>query len=296
MEHRSGRRKNLMVTAWVCAGILLLVLGLVAALELGAAGRQQAQEEARTPVPEVQPSETENTELPVSESTLPILDLPENPYTPEDFTYAGLYQTLESGACLLGIDVSAWQETIDWPQVKGAGMDFAMIRMAWRGSSEGGIFADNRAEENYYGAKKAGMKVGGYFFSQAITPEEAVEEAEFFLDMIKDWELEMPIVYDWEFAGGPRTDGMDDEAITACALAFCQTIEAAGYDAMVYFNPRMAYYEINLEVLKEYGLWLAMWDTEMTFPYKVDMWQYTDQGSVPGIETNVDMNIYFLYE
>ena len=295
MGDRCSKRKKLIVTVWICVGILLLTLGLVVALELGAAGQQQTQEETRTPAPEIQPSETEKGELSVSESTLPILDLPENPYTPEDFTYAGLYQTLESGECLLGVDVSAWQEAIDWSQVKGAGMDFAMIRMAWRGSSEGGIFADNRAEENYYGAKKAGMLVGGYFFSQAITPEEAVEEAEFLLNMVDGWELELPLVYDWEFAGGSRTENMDEETINACTVAFCDTIAAAGYEAMVYFSP-VNDYEINLEALKDHKFWMALWMPEMDFDYRVDMWQYTDSGSVPGINTPVDMNILFLYE
>ena len=289
MEKTRNNRKKLMLAVWVCVALLLVAVAAAMALEIRESRKPEAQLQSDF-VPETSEQQEE------SQTGKTGWDLPKNPYGPEDFSYEGDYLVCHAGESRIGVDVSAWQEEIDWGQVKEAGIDFAMIRFAWRGNTEGGIYEDERARENYAGAKEAGLQVGGYFFSQAITPEEAVEEAEFLLKMIAEWELEMPIVYDWEFAGGPRTDGMDNEAITACALAFCQTIEAAGYEAMVYFNPRMAYYEINLEALKAYGLWLAMWDTEMTFPYKVDMWQYTDSGEVPGINTPVDMNILFLYE
>lgn len=291
MEKVREKSTYLVWTVWICVGILVIAIGVLAFLEARSAQKQRSMEDTQPAAP--RPAETETTLPAETEPTLPILDLPENPYGPEDFGYRGRYLTCTAGPCMLGIDVSAWQEEINWPLVKAAGMDFAMIRLAWRGSSEGGIFADERAVENYTGAKAAGVQVGGYFFSQAITPEEAVEEAEFLLDMIGGWEFDLPIVFDWEFAGGPRTDGMDARAITDCAKAFCQTIETAGYDAMIYFNPHMAYYQIYLEELKQYDFWLAMWETDMEFPYKVNMWQYTDQGSVPGIEGSVDLDIYF---
>ena len=115
------------------------------------------------------------------------------------------------------------------------------------------------------------------------------------LEMVKDWELDMPIVYDWERSAN-RTADIDKQTLTDCALAFCQRIEEAGYEAMTYFNIRQIYNEVYIEELEDYGLWLAMYDAPMTFPYKVGMWQYTARGSVPGIGTNVDLNIYFEYE
>ena len=138
--------------------------------------------------------------------------------------------------------------------------------------------------------------VGAYFFSQAVTPEEAVEEAQFILDMIQDWKLDMPIVFDWEDAGGTRPVGMDPRTLTDCAKAFCQTIEDAGYEAMVYTNWNQAFYDYYLEELTDYGLWLAMYEAEMVFPYKIDMWQYSCTGSVPGINGDVDLNIFFKYD
>jgi len=180
--------------------------------------------------------------------------------------------------------------------VKAAGMEFAMIRLGWRGNTEGNIGEDSTAAANYRGAKDAGMQVGGYFFSQAVTAEEAVEEAEFVLEMIKDWKMDLPIVFDWEDAGGTRPVGMDPRTLTDCAKAFCQTIENAGYEAMVYTNWNQAFYDLYLEELAEYDLWLAMYEADMEFPYKIDMWQYSCTGSVPGVEGPVDLNIYFKYD
>lgn len=294
MEKTPEKSTYLKWTVWICAGVLVLAVGLLAFLEVAAAQKRKSMQDPQSAEP--QTSETEITQPENTEETLPILDLPENPYGTGDFINEGGYLTCTAGKSMRGVDVSAWQEEIDWPQVKEAGIEFAMIRLAWRGSSEGGIFADQQAVRNYEGAKAAGVQVGGYFFSQAITPEEAVEEAEYLLAMIEGWEFDLPIVYDWEFAGGPRTDGMDARGITECAKAFCSTIVEAGYQPMIYFNPHMAYYQIYLEELEEYGFWLAMWKEEMDFPYKVNMWQYTDQGFVPGIEGNVDLDIYFIYE
>ena len=292
MKKARNQRIKLLWAVWSCAGILAAAIGLLVFLEMTAAKKPESQEQT-TPSG---PSAAETVQPEPTEETLPVLDLPENPYGPGDFESQGQYMTCTVGPSLAGVDVSAWQEEIDWPQVKAAGMEFAMIRLAWRGSSEGGIFTDEQAVRNYEGARAAGLQVGGYFFSQAITPEEAVEEAEYLLALIDGWQIDLPIAYDWEFAGGPRTDGMDARAITECAKAFCRTIEAAGYDAMIYYNPHMAYYQIYLEELEEYGFWLAMWQEEMDFPYKVDVWQYTDQGAVPGIEGDVDLDLYFIYD
>lgn len=270
---------------------------VVAVLTVWAVTRPQPQVDKPSKEPvRTEPTEPETSQPEETGPKRPVLNLPENPYGPEDFSEVEGYLTCTAGKAMIGVDVSAWQDAIDWNLVKEAGMEFAMIRLAWRGTSEGGIYADDRAEENYLAAKAAGLQVGGYFFSQAITPEEAEEEAKFLLEMIEGWELELPIVFDWEFVDGARTEGMRAKTLTACAEAFCRTIGEAGYRPMVYFNPTMAYYRIDLEALEEYDFWLAMWKTEMDFPYKVDMWQYTDQGSVPGIEGEVDLDIYFIYE
>ncbi len=238
-----------------------------------------------------EPSLTET--VPTQTETL----VPENPYGPMDFGYEGDYLTCLTGESMLGVDLSYWQgDSIDWEQVAGAGVEFVIIRMAWRGTQKGTISQDEYAALNYQGARAAGLKVGGYFFSQAITPQEAVEEAEFLLDMVQDWEIEMPLVFDWEYIdSSARTADMDGQTLTACSKAFCDTIQKAGYEAMIYFNPDQAWRKLNLEELVGYEFWLAHYATTMTYQHRIHMWQYTDQGSVPGIDGNVDLNLYMTY-
>jgi len=220
--------------------------------------------------------------------------LTENPYEPEDFTEANGYLTGPEGQSVLGIDISQWQGDIDWQQVADAGVKFALIRVGGRGTGEEGkLYTDDNAQKNYEGATNAGVAVGCYFFSQAITEEEAIEEAQFLLEQVEGWEITMPIVCDWEYMEDSRAENLPATQIMACVKAFCDEIAAAGHTPMVYFNRRMIANGFDLEQMADYHFWLAQYDTEMDFPYRVDMWQYSASGSVPGISGNVDMNLYF---
>lgn len=219
-----------------------------------------------------------------------------NPLTPENFAYEGDYLTCLSAEAVLGIDVSVWQGQIDWEQVKAAGVRFAMIRLGYRSMNEGTIHEDSMARANYTGARAAGITVGAYFFSQAVSPEEAEQEAEFVLELVEEWELEMPIVYDWEHTGqDTRTADVDARTLTDCVNTFCRTVEAQGHKAMVYFNAHQAEHSMYLEELAGYPFWFAQYDQMLECPYRVDMWQYTNKGRVPGISTDVDMNLFFIY-
>ena len=297
MEQTTKKKTDWIIwSVWILVAVAMVLVAIVA-IALFKKFQPLTVEETQTPstVPQSTQTPTES----VTEETglsYPVLDLEPNPYGPEDFDFRGRYLECTAGPCNIGVDVSYWQGDINWPLVKAAGMEFAMIRLGWRGNTEGNIGEDSTAAENYRGAKDAGLEVGGYFFSQAVTPEEAVEEAEFVLELIKDWKMDMPIVFDWEDAGGSRPVGMHPRLLTDCAKAFCETIENAGYDAMVYTNWNQAFYDLYLEELSEYGLWLAMYEADMEFPYKIDMWQYSCTGSVPGVTGPVDLNIYFKYE
>lgn len=220
-----------------------------------------------------------------------------NVFTPKDFAYEGDYLTCLTDQSVLGIDVSKYQGKIDWQQVKEAGVEFVMIRLGYRGYGQGTLNEDPMAQENYRGAKAAGLKVGAYFFSQAISVEEAEEEAEYAMQIARDWELDMPLVYDWEcLADDYRTIGVDARLLTDCTKAFCDAVKAQGLTPMIYFNPNQSRKQMYLAELTGYDFWLAMYSDQMDYPYKVDMWQYTNQGSVPGISGNVDINLYFPYE
>lgn len=275
----------------IVAAILILVLVIWVCIALSSEVFT-----IRKPDPTAEPTSQTRPE----ETTGPTLPPPEeNPYGPVDFETdeeTGEI-TLTSGNAIKGIDVSVWQGEIDWQQVKDSGVEFAIIRVGGRGMTEGGFYTDDNAQDYYEGATAAGLKVGAYFFSQAITVEEAVEEAEFVLDMVKDWDVQMPLVFDWEYMGGDvRTSKMDSRTLTDMAKAFCDTIAAAGYEPMIYFGRSQSMNMMKLEELVDYPFWLAMYSTVMDYPYKIDMWQYTDQGTVPGIEGNVDLNLMFTYE
>ncbi len=216
------------------------------------------------------------------------------PYSPEDFVQdQDGFMECVSIPFSTGIDVSLFQGEIDWQQVKAAGVEFVFIRVGGRGTTDGGLYTDSRAQDYYRGAKEAGLQVGAYFFSQAISQQEAREEAEFALKQVKKWELDLPLVYDWEWAEkGSRTDAMTGSLLTKCTLEFCQTVEAAGIQPMIYFNESQGLDMLELSQLQQYPFWLAMYDGAMDFPYRVDYWQYSESGKVDGIDVPVDLNIF----
>ena len=246
--------------------------------------------------PRQNPEPTAPTTEPIATViTEPTLPPPEaNPIGLGDFAMENGYLTCITAESVLGIDVSVWQGDINWQKVKQAGVEFAMIRVAARDVEKGDLFEDRCAQANYAGASAAGIKVGAYIFSQAITVAEAVEEANYLVELIQDWNVEMPVVFDWEYySDTARTAKVDARTLTDCSKAFCDAVKAAGYEPMIYFNISHSQDRIYIRELTDYKFWLARYDTVLNYPYKIDMWQYTDSGSVPGINGNVDINLYF---
>lgn len=212
---------------------------------------------------------------------------------------AGFYEYFnEAGEkiSVTGIDVSKYQGVIDWKKVREAGVEFAILRLGYRGWTEGTLEIDNYYETNVKAAVEAGVKVGVYFFSQAITVEEAVEEAEFVLEKIRDYDITYPVIFDTEDVPNynARANNLSRDFRTDICIAFCDTIAAAGYRPMVYASTRWMIMGIDLERLTAYDKWYAYYGTSFTFPYQYQMLQYSDTGSVPGIEGNVDLDISFV--
>ena len=194
-----------------------------------------------------------------------------------------------------GIDVSKWQGDIDWDKVKADGVEFVMIRAGYRGSKTGALVEDPNFLVNIRGATRAGLKVGVYFFTQAINEVEAVEEASMVLALCEGYDLEYPVIIDSEGAGGEgRADALDMETRTRVCAAFCETIKNAGYEPGVYAS--RSWYNANLEVkdLDKYRIWLAEYRSTPLYAGYYDMWQYTSKGRVDGIEGNVDLNISYM--
>ncbi len=195
-----------------------------------------------------------------------------------------------------GIDISKEQGLIDFNKVKKAGIDFVMIKAGARGYGSGQLILDENFEKNLQGATQAGLETGVYFFSQAVTETEAVEEASIVLTSLKETKLIYPIVFDMESIKGDtaRIDSLKKEDRTKIAKAFLETVKTAGYKTMIYGDKEWLLTKINLSTLSEYDIWLSQEADIPDYPYKFSIWQYSFNGTVDGISGKVDMNISFI--
>lgn len=230
-------------------------------------------------------------------SVSPIPTLPPNTLAAECFGSENGYKTYVSDTvnAALGLDVSSHQGAIDWTAVAESGIDYVILRAGYRGYGDGSIHEDETFAANIAAASQAGLKIGVYFFSQALSTEEAEAEAHTVLSLIKDYQIDYPVYFDWEPVSdeNARTATISSTDLTACAKRFCETIQEAGYRAGVYFNLNMAQQHYLLYELKDYAFWLAEYQDTPSYPFAFGMWQYTNQGYVPGIETSVDLNLAF---
>lgn len=233
----------------------------------------------------------------------PILDVPMADYSDGEFvtdekTKLKSFEVDGKSVTSHVVDVSKYQGDIDWKAVKSYGIDGAMIRAGIRGYGSGEIVADTNFDTNMKNALAEGLKTGAYFFSEAITVEEAKEEAEFLLNAVKPYKVKLPLVLDLEMIDGDdgRNEKLSKEEMTKVALAFMKEIEDAGYQAMLYGNIRTISEMVDLTQFEDYGLWFAYYSNEIYIPYKVSMWQYASDGKVDGISTDCDVNLMFTQE
>ncbi len=195
-----------------------------------------------------------------------------------------------------GIDVSSFQGSIDWQQVAADGVEFAIIRLGLRGyGEEGRLVLDEYFVRNIEGATAAGIDVGVYFFTQALTPQEAEEEADFVLEALAPYSLRCTVILDVEDveAADARTNSLTMEQWTDHCIAFFDKIEAAGYRPMIYGNIKTFLLMLDLTRLERYPKWFAAYTPYFYYPYDFKIWQYTDSAGVAGISGNVDMNLSF---
>ena len=297
------KRPRIRVEA-VMAGIALLaaaVLGLVIFISMPYFGAGEDPELLPHKHEAIQatlpPAADETLPAPTEEPTVPTIPPDPNPYGRNDFQYnRSNYLLLQNVESYAGVDVSAYQGDIDWDAVAKSGIEFAMIRLGYRGYESGKLVEDEYARDNLAGAAAAGLKIGAYFFSQALTFDEVEEELQFMLDVLGEHYLAMPLVLDWEIpTATARTANMDARMLTDMQLYFCQRATGIGYKPMIYFNWHQSEHLYYLHELEDYPFWLALYQDRMTYPWDVEMWQYTSSGKVPGIPGPVDINVYMPY-
>lgn len=194
-----------------------------------------------------------------------------------------------------GIDVSVHQGEIDWASVKKSGVEFAYIRLGFSSYADGQIYMDKYFEKNIEEAQNNGIEVGVYFFSQAVSTEEAVKEARYVLSKIKGKNVKLPIGFDMEpVTENDRIKALTVEQKTEVADAFGRIIRKHGRETLIYGNPEWIANNIDLSLLTDYKIWLAHYTSMSSFEYDYAMWQYSSTGRVAGINTNVDLNIMFV--
>ena len=225
-------------------------------------------------------------------------DIEKNPYDVELFTGEGLDKFYEDDdyTVRLGIDVSKFQGSINWQKVKDAGIEFVFIRIGYRGYGYGDLAEDVRFRENIKGANEVGIDTGVYIFAQSISEEEAIEEAEYILSLIEGYEVNMPIVYDFEpiRKDVARTDDITGEQLTKNAVAFSERIREGGCEPMIYINMPFEAFMYDLSALSDTLIWYADYEILPQTPYRYEFWQFTNEGRVPGISGTVDLNLEFV--
>lgn len=301
-QHSARKRgkpmKSELVMILVAMASALMLMGmLIACIPYYDTGTQEiADPEPLLQQQREQEQEEPPEEPPTEETQMPTVPPEKNPYNRRDFQFgSNNYLLCTQQDSYPGIDVSSFQGLIDWQKVKASGIRFAMIRLGYRGYGQAGnMVEDDYARRNLEEARKAGLEIGAYFFSQATTVDEVDDEIFFFMKILGDTELTMPIVLDWERVGveTARTNNVDAETLTAMQKHFCKTMVDFGYTPMVYFNWHLAESNLYLSELEDYPFWLALYQNYMTYPFRVEMWQYTCTGRVPGIQGDVDINVY----
>jgi len=229
--------------------------------------------------------------VPIDES------LPKNNYDIDNLTDEnGMYVYTKDGQVTskFGIDVSSHQGDIDWEAVADEGVEFAFIRAVYRGYGTGKLVVDEKCLENIEGAQAAGIDVGVYVFSQAISQAEVLEEAGTVIDLLDGYTLQLPIVFDVEKVGDSqaRTNSLTVEERTNLTIAFLEAVKNAGYEPMVYHNTEMGAMLVDLTQLTDYPKWFAGYNKEFYWPYEYDIWQYSENGSINGINGKVDFDIW----
>lgn len=288
------RRKRTIFLAAIILLVAILVIGTVVILLRG----------PRDSVVElISSTDTEYVvdDLYEGKMTIPRFDIPANSYDPESFSERRGIVSYEGGTSRTGINVNMQKGEIDWEAVAAGGVDFAMIRVGFRMNETGIIVADTSFEDNMQGAIDAGIPVGVYFYSKAVTETEAEEEATFVLEQIRGYNVTYPVAFYWEYDLADdgskdlnsRTVRCNGDQVTGFIDTFCKKVKASGRTAAFYCNKSMGYGSLDLAKLSGYDMWYAEFRSIPSFYYDFAMWQYTKEGNVPGIEKTVPVTLCF---
>ena len=225
--------------------------------------------------------------------------IPVNSYNTENFRledgFMAYFDEEGNKVSHLGVDMSYHQQMVNWEELKNSECEFVMLRCGYRGYTEGGLIVDEKFDEYAQAANDAGIPLGVYFFTQAVSVEEAEAEADFVLSLIEKYQISYPVALDTEFVSDKeartRTTEISDELRSEMCIAFCNKIKEAGYYPMIYAGENWMRRNLNLDMLQEYDFWAPQYLEENDFMYDFTIWQYTESGFIPGVDGEVDLNI-----
>ena len=288
----SAKKRTFFVVVIAVLAVIIVIVSAVVLLK----GPRDALVE---PLGTTETGELEVNDLYEGKMTIPNFDFPKNSYKPDSFVENNGVVTYEDGDSFMGINVNSKLGDIDWQKVKESGVSFVMIRVGYRGNERGKISPDENFITNIEGALEAGLPVGVYFYSKAVTDAEAEEEASFVLDQIKGYSVTYPIAYYWEYDRkndgtvdqNSRTVRCNGEQVTGFIDTFCSKISGSGFDASFYCSKSMGYESLDLSRLSNYDMWYSELHSKPSFYYDFAMWQYTKEGDVPGISQKVPITI-----
>lgn len=313
LKRMKNRTKLYMVL--LSLGVILFVIGVLTGILIGSISASKKAEDEKAsaadePVieaatvsrPQVIVSDKEekkvtNVYIPARERVLG--QIPVNSYKLENFYiddgFMAYHDDEGNKLSHLGLDLSYHQEHVDFAALKEAGVEFVMLRCGYRGYSEGGLVKDEKFDEYASACNEYGIPLGVYFFTQAVSVEEAVREAEFTLDLIKDYDISYPVAFDTEYVSdkGARTniEEIEEDLRSDMCIAFCEKILEAGYYPMIYASENWIRRDLNYEKLQDYDFWAPQYLEENDFMYDFTIWQYTEKGFIQGVDEQVDLDI-----
>ena len=298
-RRRRKRRRNLTET------LLIMFLGFVMCFIVGAVIiHNKSSKEIAEVQEELDTVIEEQSHVNVTKVYVPKRDVKEgnvtlNSYNPDNFRidngFMAYFDDDGNKISHLGCDLSYHNKSVNFDELAAAGCEFVMLRCGYRGYSEGGMVKDEKFETYASEAERVGIKVGVYFFTQALTPEEARDEADFTLSIIKYHNISYPVAFDTEYIDDEEartnTTEISDELRSEICTAFCERIKEEGYYPMIYASENWFRRSLEVESLKQYDFWAPQYLEENYFLYDFTIWQYTDEGSIPGVSGPVDLDI-----
>lgn len=242
-------------------------------------------------------SKVTNVYIPARERILG--QIPVNSYKTENFYiddgFMAYHDDEGNKISHLGVDLSYHQENVNWDELSESGIEFVMLRCGYRGYSEGGLVKDEKFDEYARACNERDIPLGVYFFTQAVSVEEAEREAEFTLELIKDYKISYPVAIDTEYVSDSEArtnlEEIDEDLRSRMCIAFCEKIKEAGYYPMIYASENWIRRELDFEALQEYDFWAPQYLEENDFMYDFTIWQYTERGFIKGVDEQVDLDI-----